>query len=284
MRGLQKPHVSAYVHDIKLLGEKSRWFDGTGAKEIVLGHGIAKVMGEDQGKAILEPGDIVNLREENWTVVGVMAPSSTTFGSEIWTDDLIVQKYFGRESNYSSYVIRVTDPKMIKKVTEVMKDRAVVSFGVQAQSERDYYSNLSNTNLQFSFAIYLIAIVMAIGGLLGVMITMYAAVSQRSKDIGVLRLLGYRRWQVLCSFLLEALVIGVVGGILGVLLGSLAHGVEANSIVTGAGGGGKSIILKLTVDSGIILRGFVFSVAMGILGGIFPALSAMRLRPLESLR
>ncbi len=292
MRGIEDPLVSAEVHGIQLLpdepgaeGEKkNRWFGTTRGKEAVLGFGIAKLLGKDVGKDTLRAGDTVRLRDQDWTVVGVMSPATSTYGSEIWTDDKVVQDNFGREGNYTSYTLRVTDPKKIEEMAKVLRDRDQVSYSFNAVSEKEYFSNMSKTNQQFSFAIYLIAVVMALGGMLGVMITMFAAVSQRAKDIGVLRLLGFKRWQILCSFLLEALILGIIGGVLGVLIGICFEGTEANGLVSGGQGGGKSIILKLTFDAGIIVRGFIFAIVMGVVGGLFPAIAAMRLRPLESLR
>src|SRR5262249_49515143 len=125
---------------------------------------------------------------------------------------------------------------------------------------------------------------MAVGGIFGVMNTMFAAISQRVKDIGVLRILGYARWQILTSFLLESLVIALVGGLLGCALGSLCHGISATSIVGSGQGFGKTVIFRLTVDAGTISTGVLLTLFMGLLGGLLPSLSAIRLRPLESMR
>ena len=82
----------------------------------------------------------------------------------------------------------------------------------------------------FLYGSVIVAVVMALGGIFGVMNTMFAAVAQRIKDIGVMRILGFKRWQVLVSFLLESLVIAIAGGLLGLLLGSLCHGLTATSV------------------------------------------------------
>jgi ABC-type antimicrobial peptide transport system permease subunit len=125
---------------------------------------------------------------------------------------------------------------------------------------------------------------MAIGGVFGVMNTMFAAISQRIKDIGVLRLLGYARWQILVSFLLESLVIALLGGLVGCLVGSLTDGLTASSIVSGHSGGGKVVVLQLAVDAWVWAVGIFLTLLTGAIGGLLPALSAMRLRPLEALR
>ena len=77
----------------------------------------------------------------------------------------------------------------------------------------------------FSTRLFSLTAIMAVGGVFGVMNTMFAAISNRIKDIGVLRILGYARWQILVSFLLESLVIALLGGLLGCALGSLANGI-----------------------------------------------------------
>ena len=114
--------------------------------------------------------------------------------------------------------------------------------------------------------------------------TMFAAVSQRSKDIGVLRILGFSRLEVLCTFLLESLALALFGGTLGCLLGSLAHGWKATSVISGGQGSNRTVVLELLVSGDIISVGLLVTLLMGLLGGLVPSLLAMRLRPLESLR
>ncbi len=155
---------------------------------------------------------------------------------------------------------------------------------VQAEVETDYYASLSNTNQQFLYAIVFVTVVMSLGGTFGVMNTMFAAISQRTTDIGVLRLLGYSRWQLLRSFLLESLLIAALGGLLGCALGSLADGLSATSLVSNGPGGGKSVVLRLAIDLRILGAGMLLALTMGVLGGVLPSLAAMRTRPLQALR
>jgi ABC-type antimicrobial peptide transport system permease subunit len=113
---------------------------------------------------------------------------------------------------------------------------------------------------------------------------MFAAISQRIKDIGVMRLIGFGRGQILISFLLESMLLAVIGGAIGCLLGSLSDGWTANSIVGSGQGGGKSVVLRVTVDWAILMYGMLFSLIMGAIGGLLPALSAMRFKLLETLK
>jgi ABC-type antimicrobial peptide transport system permease subunit len=228
-------------------------------------------------------GEILGIGGRKWIVVGIMSTANSSFASEVWCRDYILQEMFGRRNSYSTYVIATRGPKSAEKVAKEMKN--FKELAVEAMPETEYYAKLSATNEQFLWVIAFVALFMGIGGVLGVMNTMYAAISQRAKDIGVLRLLGYTRWQILVSFLLESLVIGFIGGIIGSLLAYfVCDGMTANSIVASGQGGGKSVILKLVVDARIIGAGLLLTFIMAAAGGLVPALTAMRLRPLESLR
>jgi putative ABC transport system permease protein len=294
MRGIDKPAVAAEVHGIELaLGEwpssagVRKLDDGDTAPEIVLGNGVARTFGADVGKPLLMPGDVVQLGPRRWYVTGVMKDRNSTFSSEIWANDMPVQENFGRNNprSYSSYVIRAATAEKAELAVKLLKDfrpgeRALVSW-----TEDRYYQKLSQTSQEFSKAIYFIAAIMAMGGILGVMNTMFAAISQRTKDIGVLRLIGFGRRQILLSFQLESLLIAILGGFLGCLLAYLIFdGWTATSIVSGSGGGGRSVILRLTFDAEVFFSGLVFTLFMGAIGGFVPSFNAMRLRPLESLK
>ena len=114
--------------------------------------------------------------------------------------------------------------------------------------------------------------------------TMFAAIRQRTKDIGMLRTLGFARWQILVSFLVESLLIAALGGLFGCALGYLANGVTTNSVVGTNGGGMKRVAFRMVVDDTALAAAVLFTLVMGLVGGLLPAWSAMRLKPLEALR
>jgi ABC-type antimicrobial peptide transport system permease subunit len=296
LRGVEDPVIAGRVHGLDLY-PGGAWFDpSSGAQELpagqgggsadqaVLGEGIARELGRDQGKGRLEPGDMFELGAHNhkWVVVGVMKSAGSTFDSEIWAKQSLAGEYFGKKS-YTTGFVRTADAETARAFAA----DATANFkttAVQAQTESEYFEKLNATNNQFLYAIYFIVTVMAVGGVFGVMNTMFAAVSQRTKDIGVMRLLGYPRWQILTSFFLESLLLSLIGGLIGCALGSLCNGWSATSIMSSGPGGGKTVMLKLTVGWWILATGLGFSLAMGAVGGLLPALSAMRLKPLESLK
>jgi putative ABC transport system permease protein len=259
--------------------------------EAVVGEGVARVLASDvsggssgaKPKERLDVGDTFSLGARDWVIVGVMKSAGSTFDSEIWTKRALVGPLFGKDS-FTSVVVRAAGAKEARALKDYFNTQYKKA-AVSAQVETDYFQSLSGTNRQFLFAIAFVTVVMAIGGVMGVMNTMFAAVSNRVKDIGVLRLMGYSRLQVMLAFLLESLLIALVGGALGCALGYLADGWTATSIVSsGAGGGGKFVVLRLTVDLQTLLLGLLLALGMGAIGGAIPALSAVRLKPLEALR
>jgi ABC-type antimicrobial peptide transport system permease subunit len=282
--------VSAAVHDLELLDKRHEWFTTVGVDDqsrvqCVIGQGVASTLGADHGKKSLEPGDTFELADLTWVVVGIMKTEGTTFGSEVWCSNLKkVIDALGKH-NYTSFVMRVNDES--ERGAQLMSYHIRNRYEAQklkAVPEREYFADLNKNNQQTTYLVIGVAIVMAIGGIFGVMNTMYAAIAQRTKDIGILRLLGFKRWQVLVSFLLESMTIALIGGMVGILLGSLCNGFEVTSIASAGQGGGKSVAAKLVVDRDVFLIGILFTMAMGRLGGLVPALSAMRLKILESLR
>jgi ABC-type antimicrobial peptide transport system permease subunit len=195
----------------------------------------------------------------------------------------LVGQTFGKENLYTSLVLRTANAAAAKTLADNLSHNYKKT-PVRAQTEADYYSKLGEASEQLLSAIFLVASIMAVGGVFGVMNTMFAAIAQRASDIGVLRILGFARWQILASFLLESLVIALLGGTLGCVLGYLVNGVSASTMVGSNDGIPKSVIFEMVVDPNTLALGLLFTLLMGGLGGLLPAWTAMRLRPLESLR
>jgi len=298
MRGVDDPEISGRVHELELY-PGGRWFSSAGVSqvadgaaggsliEVVVGEGLARELARDTkwrdaGKTALDVGDTFPLNDRTWIIVGVMKSEGFTFDSELWAKRTLIGPMFGKES-YSSLVARTAsqaDALLLRDFFNKDYEKAAVN----AMAETDYYAGLSKTNQQFLVSLVFLTVVMGIGGVFGVMNTMYAAVAQRTRDIGVLRLLGFNRTQVLISFLLESIMIALIGGALGCALGQLSDGWTANSVVSGGQGGGKLVVLRLTVDPDTHFKAMLLALAMGILGGLLPAFQAVRLKILNSLR
>jgi len=298
IRGIEDPLISAEVHYLEL-SPGGQWFSAAGVEQLpatdkekepetaiqtVIGEGIARELGPDLKKERLEVGDIFELGPRKWKVVGILKSAGTTFNSEVWAKRGYIGELYGKPNSISSMVLRAASADDAKLLAEDLKENYKKA-NLQTQTETEYYSKLQGISVQLRVAIIILTVFMAVGGIFGLMNTMFAAISQRIKDIGVLRILGYARWQILFSFLLESLGIALVGGIIGCALGMLSNGWSATSIVgSGQGGFGKTVIFRLVVDANTLGIGILLTLFMGLLGGLLPALNAMRLRPLESLR
>jgi ABC-type lipoprotein release transport system permease subunit len=294
LRAMKSAPVAAAVHNMDLF-PGGHWFDDTGVErkgdsktylQAVLGEGAAATLGADAGKPRLDPGDTFNLGDMDWVVTGVMKSQGTTFGSEIWVsmNNAVVQSS-GKGNKFTTLVVRMADDTdAAARATAEHLNKEFTLAKLKAFPEPEYYKELTKTNEQFLTWIVFVAVVMAVGGVFGVMNTMFASIAARIKEVGVLRILGFKRWQILISFMLESLAIAFAGGLLGCMLGYLANGFEASSTMSGGGGGGKSVALKMIVDYQTIAAGMLFTLVMGRLGGLVPALSAMRMEILDSLR
>ena len=298
IRGVDDPEMSARVHNLTLAS--GEWFSREGVVagkageqnlvQAVVGEGIARELGLDRtkdalaaakNKQRLDVGDTFQLGEERLAIVGVIKATGSTFDSEIWAKRDRIGKSFGEE-NCSTLVVRTAGPDEALQLKKFFNDDYKQS-ALQAYTETEYFESLAATNKQFLGATIVITAILSIGGVFGVMNTMFAAVSQRSKDIGVLRILGFSRLEVLCTFLLESLALALFGGTLGCLLGCLVHGVKATSVVS-SGQSSKTVVLELLISGDTISIGLLVTLLMGLFGGLIPSLLAMRLRPLESLR
>jgi ABC-type lipoprotein release transport system permease subunit len=293
VRALKDVHLAAAVHNIELY-PGGEWFnkrsvvekDGKTYLACTLGEGAASTLGEDVGKARLQVGDVFRLGDDDWMVTGLMKTQGTTYGSEIWTgENNTVVASSGKANKYTTLVLRMEEnSEAAARGMAYFLQYRYDQVKLKAYAEPDYYKELTKTNEQFLFWIVTLAVVMAVGGVFGVMNTMFASIAARIKEVGVLRILGFKRWQILISFMLESLIIASIGGVLGCGLGLFANFFEASSTLSGGQGGGKSVALKLIVDYQTIAAGMLFTLLMGRLGGLVPALSAMRMEILESLR
>ena len=299
VRAIEDPLMSARVHGLDLY-PGGQWFSEAGVQplaggsnqsagtqqeaiQVILGEGIAREMGRDRGQDSLHIDDVFDLGGRKWIVSGITRSEGSTFGSEVWAKWSLVAHMFGKE-RYTSMVVRTADADAAKALADDIT-KNFKKAALQAMPETEYFARLNEASKQFFYAIVFVTAIMSIGGVFGVMNTMFAAVSARKRDIGVLRIVGFARWQVLAVFLAESLLIAILGGMLGCALASLADGWTANSIVSGGqGAGGKFVALKLAIGIDMLASGMLVALIIGALGGFFPAISAMRQRPLESVR
>ena len=244
-----------------------------GSSEIVVGRAIARGF---RGTSV---GETLRFASRDWTVVGIFDAGRTGFDSEIWGDSDQMLPAF-RRVNYSSVIFRLADSARFDAVKAELE--ADPRLTIEAKREKRFYAEQSEQLARFiSYLGTTISIIFSIGAVIGAMITMYATVASRTGEIGTLRALGFSRAAILAAFLTEALLLGFIGGVVGLVAASL---MQALSISTTNFQTFAEIAFTFTLTPGIIVASLGFALAMGFVGGFLPAARAARLRIVDALR
>jgi len=244
-----------------------------GSSEIIVGSNIAK--GYD-GTRI---GERLRFAQREWTVVGAFDAGASGFDSEVWGDaDQLMQSF--RRLSYSAMVLKLADSGLFERFkSEIDADPRLSG---EAKREQVFYSDQSRALSTFISILGLtLTAIFSIGATIGAMITMYASVSNRVAEIGTLRALGFKRASVLGAFLLEALLLGLGGGVLG-LAGASVMQLVSFSTTNFQTFSDLSFRFLLTPE--IAAKTLLFALAMGMLGGFLPAVRAARLNIVDALR
>jgi len=268
LRGL--PPAGMEMRDTKI--QEGRWFR-SGQREVVAGKSFAKrYPGARLGKRI-------RFGKGEWEVVGVMDGGQSAINSEIWGDLNQIGSDFNRQDSFSSILIRATDAAEVPALVRSLEDDRRLN--VSAMSERDYYDRQTSAGAPMQFLGVLISAIMAVGSSFAAMNTMYAAVARRSKEIGTLRALGFSRGSIMLSFLVESLLLSMLGGILGCVLV-----LPLNNVTTGVGSfvTFSEIAFNFRVDPASMITGIAFAMVVGAIGGLFPARMAAHKDVLVALR
>ena len=228
-------------------------------------------------------GETLQFGRRSWKVVGIFSTDGSAFDSEVWVDidDLFTD---ANRANYSSIRLSVapgTDREaLIRRIDEDPR------ISLEAKPEIEYYSEQAEGAATLYLLTLVLSIIMGTGAVFGAMNMMFAAVAQRTAEIGTLRALGFSRGAVLVSFVTESVLLAVLGYIGGVLLGLSAIAL-INSMMQGVAfqlPSFSTAVVSLHVSPIILLLAFGLAVLMGILGGFFPARHAARLGVTEALR
>jgi putative ABC transport system permease protein len=245
-----------------------------GTHEVVVGKSIAaQFKGVNLGAELAFAGD-------RWTIVGITDAGGTGFDSEIWGDVDQLMQAAGRPV-YSSLTFRLTDPGQFDQLkTRLQADPRFQS--IEPKHEREYYREQSQTLAKFIRILGLVVTtIFSFGAMIGAMITMYAAVANRTVEVGTLRALGFRRRSVLGAFLVESVLLALVGGALGVALAALLSFARISVVNFQSF---SEIGFGFALSPGVITGALIFAVVMGVVGGFLPAVRAARLNIVNALR
>jgi putative ABC transport system permease protein len=254
-----------------------RWF-APGKREAVVSVKMAKRF------ANTDPGQKFKTGGAELTVVGWFDGGDTAFDSEMWMDADEARSVFDRE-NYSSLLVRVADTNAAAALTaRIESDKRMP---LKAELETKYYAEQTRTAGPIKVLGSFLATAMSIGAIFAAMNTMYASVGARTREIGTLRVLGFRRRTILASFNLEGAILAGLGGALGCGLAFLTQylctvfGVRFGTLSFNTF---SEVIFQFRVTPALIVQGMIFAIMVGIVGSFLPAIRASRLPVIAALK
>jgi putative ABC transport system permease protein len=249
-----------------------RWFT-PGQREVVVSKSIRKRFMH------ATIGDAVEFGKGSWKVVGVFDAGGMAYESEIWGDVNQMSSDFDRQGVYSSAYLRATDAVAADALKHRVSDDQRLK--LDGMLEPEYYATQTKSGAVIQFIGWLVAAIMAIGSSFAAMNTMYAAVAYRSREIATLRVIGFSRPSILTSFVLEAVLLSLLGAIVGIILMLPFNGMTTgtqNQVTF------SEVVFGLQMTPGVVTAAIIFAVIMGLFGGIFPAWHASRREILAALR
>lgn len=244
-----------------------------GLNEVIVGADAARLF---EG---VQLGDILHTGRYHWKVVGIFDDGGGLHNSEIWTSLPVLQGAYERGNSVSSMYAKLVNLGAFPAFQQSLEHNPQLNVSVQRES--DYFAGQAQgLSLFIGIVGLIIAVLMGGGAVFGAVNTMYTAVAARTQEIAMLRALGFGRMPVLCSVLLEALLLGLAGGVCGGALAYLLfNGFEATTFNTLT-----IVAFHFAVTPSLLGWGLVYALGMGVLGGILPAVRAIRLPIAASLR
>jgi putative ABC transport system permease protein len=248
-----------------------RWFK-PGKREVVVARKLATRF------AHMDLGDSFKTAGKELTVVGWFDGQKSAFDSELWMNADEARSIFDRDF-YSSVLIRVDNTNRAPAVTaRIENDKRLP---LQAKPEVDYYKSQTGTAVPIKWMGKFLAVAMSIGAIFSAMNTMYASVGARTREVGTLRVLGFRRRTVLLSFILEGAFLALLGGILGCMMAFYVNGKTTGTLNFQSF---SEVVFEFRITPGLVLNGLLFSVIVGVIGSFLPAIRAARLPVISSLK
>jgi putative ABC transport system permease protein len=247
----------------------------TGKDEVIVGRGAFAQFGN------VDLGREVTWGSHVWRVVGVFEAGGSVSESEVWTDLTVLQGVYRRGNSVQVVRARLTSPAALATVQRSLEGDPRVNVAVR--SEREFYADQSRILVTLiRYVGTTIAVLMGIGAVFAALNTMYSAVSSRTREIATLRALGFGSTPVVVSVLLEAVVLGLLGGLVGGLL--VYFGLNGYQASTLNWASFSQITFAFTVTPSLLVTGLGYSLILGLVGGLLPGLRAARLPVTVGLR
>jgi ABC-type lipoprotein release transport system permease subunit len=244
-----------------------------GASEIVVGASVARQF------AGVELGRALSFAQRQWQVVGIFDAGRTAFDSEIWGDAEQLAQAF-RRFGYSSLIAELADPQAFEALAAAVGSDPRLT--LEVKRERQFYEDQSRALSTFLRVLGLtMSVIFSLGAVIGAAITMYASVATRTGEIGTLRALGFARRSILAAFLLESLLLAAAGGMIGL---AAASSLQAFTISTTNVQSFSELAFSFALTPSIVAGSLAFALAIGLAGGVLPAVKAARMKIVDALR
>ena len=247
----------------------------TGTNEIVVGRAASRQFGN------LSLGSTVRSGKTSWHVVGIFDANGSVAESELWCDASVLQGAYQRGNSFQSVYLRLQSAESFQGLKDALTTDPRLN--VSVIREPDYYAQQSQVLQSIIKSIgFAIATLMGLGAVFGAVNTMYSAVANRTREIATLRALGFSSGPVVISVLAEALLLSVIGGLIGGALAWAAF--DGYQTATMNWQSFSQVAFAFAVTPSLLLRAMVYALIIGLFGGLAPAIRAARLPVVTALR
>jgi ABC-type lipoprotein release transport system permease subunit len=245
-----------------------------GTSEIIVGSSVAREF------AGVEIGQALSFAQRQWTIVGRFEAGRTAFDSELWGDVDQLSQAFRRFGGFSSVIAQLARHDDYDALARAVD--ADPRLTVEVKREKQFYEDQSRALSTFiSFIGIALSVIFSLGAMIGAAITMYASVATRTAEIGTLRALGFQRRAILTAFLVESLLLALVGGLAGL---ACATFLTRLTISTTNFQSFSELAFSFRLTLRVVVESLIFALVMGFVGGVLPAIKASRMKIVDALR
>lgn len=244
-----------------------------GSSEVIVGRNVNEQFdGTEIGQSLRFGG-------RDWQIVGIFDAQKSAFDSEVWGDvEQLMQSF--RRTAYSSVIAQLSRSDGFDKLVGDVDDD--IRLNLQTKREQIFYEDQSRALSTFITILgTVLSVIFSLGAMIGAAITMYSAVATRTGEIGTLRALGFRRPSILAAFLLESLLLAMVGGLAGLFFATFLQAITISTLNFQSF---SQLAFSFVLTPKIIIQTIIFSLLMGFIGGFLPAIKASRMKIVDSLR